>query len=139
MVKGILKKGLILVIVLAIVYVALALPELLGNEQSEKMPGEEHTYRVVTLYNSLYPDGGKMLGEMMDLERLYEDVPDFVYVDTSDEDEETGNLKLMAGRNYTIYFLDENDEIKTLWYEAQFEKETFIEVIEQYFGVKPRD
>lgn len=139
MVKGFLKNSLILIIILAVVYVILALPEMLRHDQPEKMPGQENTYRVVTLYNSLYPDAGKMLGEIMDLERMYEDVPEFVYVDTSDEDEETGNLKLMAGRNYTVYFLDKNNEIKTLWYDAQFEKDAFIEVISQYFGVEPKD
>ncbi|HBN86204.1 MAG TPA: hypothetical protein DDZ89_20465, partial [Clostridiales bacterium] len=106
MAKEFVKKGLILIAALVMIYIVLAFPELLRNEPPEKMPGEDDTYRVVTLYNSLYPDGGKILGEVMDLERLYEDVPDFVYVDIAEEDEETVNLKLMAGKNYTVYFLD---------------------------------
>ncbi len=139
MAKEFVKKGLILIAALVMIYIVLAFPELLRNEPPEKMPGEDDTYRVVTLYNSLYPDGGKILGEVMDLERLYEDVPDFVYVDIAEEDEETVNLKLMAGKNYTVYFLDKNNEVKTQWYETKFEKEAFIKVIEQYFGVEPKD
>lgn len=100
MYKGFFKKGFVLVAIFAILIIAFVLPPVLKHKPPENMPGDDNTYRVVTLYNSLFPDGGKIFGEMKDLERSYEGVPSFVYVDTSDEDEGTGHLRLMGGRNY---------------------------------------
>lgn len=134
-----LKRVVVRVAVIVVIIIAFVLPKLLQHKLPDKMPGDENTYRVVTLYNSLYPDGGKVFGEIRELARLYEDVPAFVYVDTSDESEITGNLRLMAGRNYTVYFLDKDDAIITLWYDSIYIKDEFIKVIEQCFGVKPKE
>jgi hypothetical protein len=138
-VKGFTKKVLIGLAVVAALFAVLVLPELLRDKTPEKMPGDEGTYRVVTLYDSTFSDGRRIVEEMKDLATSYEGVPSFVYVDTSEEDAETGNLRLMAGRSYTVYFLGKNSEIITLWYELNFDKDTFIGAIEQCFGVKPKD
>ena len=104
-VKGFTKKVLIGLAVVAALFAVLVLPELLRDKTPEKMPGDEGTYRVVTLYDSTFSDGRRIVEEMKDLATSYEGVPSFVYVDTSEEDAETGNLRLMAGRSYTVYFL----------------------------------
>jgi hypothetical protein len=137
--NGLFKKAGFTFIFLVIVFIIFMIPTWLHkNEEKEKMPGKENTYRVVTLYDSGNSESLMIYGNVKELSKEYEGLPEFVYIDLKVSDE-TGNLKLMAGKNYTVYFLDKNDEIKTMWYENKYEHDEFVTVIDRLFGLKPKE